>query len=118
MLLLTDHGHVCEGPRWNVFWRRGTTLCTPSLDAGVLAGVTRSTILQLAPDLGLRVREGLFDRSELDFADEIFATMTSLGVVPFRELDGRPMPAETATADGLHSAYLKVVAEQSALDPL
>lgn len=118
VLLLTDHGHVCEGPRWNVFWRRGSTLCTPSVDAGVLEGVTRSTILQLAPDFGLRVREGLFDRSELDFADEIFATMTSLGVVPFREMDGRAMPDGTATADALRVAYRRTVAEQAALDPL
>src|SRR5690606_25632180 len=77
VLLLTDHGHVCEGPTWNVFWRRGDTLCTPALEAGVLAGVTRTTVLELAPDMGLRVREGLFDRSDLDHADEIFATMTS-----------------------------------------
>ena len=118
VLLLTDHGHVCEGPTWNVFWRRGSTLCTPALAAGVLAGVTRSTLIQLAPDLGLRVREELFDRSELDHADEIFATMTSLGVVPFRELDGRSLPSATDTADALQAAYTTTVAEAAALDPV
>jgi branched-chain amino acid aminotransferase len=118
VLLLTDHGHICEGPTWNVFWRRGRTLCTPALEAGVLAGVTRSTILQLASGLDLRVREGLFDRSELDYADEIFATMTSLGIVSFRELDGRTLPADTATADALQEAYMRTVAENAALDPL
>jgi branched-chain amino acid aminotransferase len=118
VLLLTDHGHVCEGPTWNVFWRRGRTLCTPALEAGVLAGVTRGTMLQLAPGLDLRVREGLFDRSELDFADEIFATMTSLGVVSFRELDGRTLPGDTATADALQEAYLRTVAENASLDPV
>lgn len=117
-LLLTDHGHVCEGPTWNVFWRRGSTLCTPALDAGVLAGVTRSTLLQLAAELGLRVREELFDRSELDHANEIFATMTSLGVVSFRELDGRLLPSATDTADTLQDAYSRTVAEAAALDPV
>lgn len=117
-LLLTDHGHVCEGPTWNVFWRRGNTLCTPAVGAGVLAGVTRSTLLQLAPGLGLRVREELFDRSELDHADEIFATMTSLGVVPFRELDGRRLPAATETADALQASYQKTVSALAALDPV
>lgn len=117
VLLLTDHGHVCEGPTWNVFWRRGNTLCTPALAAGVLAGVTRSTLLQLASDFGLRVREELFDRSELDHADEIFATMTSLGVVPFRELDGRALPGATETADALQESYTRTVAELAALDP-
>lgn len=118
VLLLTDHGHICEGPTWNVFWRRGRTLCTPALEAGVLAGVTRGTMLQLAPGLDLRVREGLFDRSELDFADEIFATMTSLGVVSFRELDGRTLPDDTATADALQEAYVRTVAENAELDPV
>ena len=118
VLLLTDHGHVCEGPTWNVFWRRGSTLCTPALAAGVLAGVTRSTLIELAPDLGLRVREELFDRSELDHADEIFATMTSLGVVPFRELDGRSLPSATDTADALQAAYTTTVAAVAARDPV
>jgi len=117
-LLLTDHGHVCEGPTWNVFWRRGSTLCTPALEAGVLAGITRATLLQVAPTLQLRVREGLFDRSELDHADEVFATMTSVGVVPFRELDGRTLPPHTATAARLHEAYQAIVAREAALDPL
>lgn len=117
-LLLTDHGHVCEGPTWNVFWRRGSTLCTPALDAGVLAGVTRSTLLQLAPGLGLRVREELFDRSELDHADEIFASMTSLGVVSFRELDGRLLASPADTADALQDAYRRTVSEAAALDPV
>lgn len=116
-LLLTDHGHVCEGPAWNVFWRRGDTLCTPALEAGVLAGVTRTTLLQLAPAIGLRVREGLFDRSDLDYADEIFATMTSIGIVSFRELDGRTLP-ETGTADALHARYQETVAREAALDPV
>ncbi|MBR9989943.1 MAG: aminotransferase class IV family protein [Gemmatimonadetes bacterium] len=117
-LLLTDHGHVCEGPTWNVFWRRGSTLCTPALDAGVLAGITRATLLALAPEVGLRVREGLFDRTELDDADEIFASMTSVGVVPFLELDGRTLPSETTIAGSLNEAYQRTVERESALDPL
>jgi branched-chain amino acid aminotransferase len=117
-LLLTDHAHVCEGPSWNIFWRRGNTLCTPALEAGVLAGVTRTTLLQIAPSLELRVREELFDRSELDHADEIFATMTSFGVVPIRELDGRTLPPDTTTADRLHECYRAIVTQEAALDPL
>ncbi len=118
VLLLTDHGHVCEGPTWNVFWRRGTSLCTPALETGVLAGVTRTTLIQLAPDLGLRVQEELFDRSVLDHADEIFASMTSVGIAPIRELDGRRLSAATSTADALQTAYLATVEREVALDPL
>jgi branched-chain amino acid aminotransferase len=118
VLLLTDHGHVCEGPAWNIFWRQGTSLCTPALETGVLAGVTRTSLLQLAPPLGLRVQEELFDRSVLDHADEIFASMTSVGIAPIRELDGRRLPGETPTADALHDAYLATVVREAALDPL
>lgn len=118
VLLLTDQGHICEGPTWNVFWRRGDLLCTPAADAGVLAGVTRAALLELAPAHGLRVREGLFDRSELDHADEIFATMTSVGIVPFRELDGRALPAETGVAHALLDSYRELVARESVLEPL
>lgn len=117
-LLLTGEGHVCEGPTWNVFWRSGSTLFTPALAAGVLAGVTRSTILELAPSLRLDVREGLFDRAVLDDADEIFATMTSLGVVSFRELDGRPLPPDTRTARALQDGYRRTLARMAALDPV
>lgn len=118
VLLLTDHGHVCEGPTWNVFWRRGDLLCTPALEAGVLAGVTRAVLLELAGTLGFRTRQELFDRSELDHADEIFATMTSVGLVRFRELDGRVLPEDTQAADALLPAYREVVARESALDPV
>src|SRR5205085_2131147 len=46
--LFTAHGIVLEAPISNVWWRRGRTLHTPSLDLGVLAGVTRATVLELA----------------------------------------------------------------------
>jgi branched-chain amino acid aminotransferase len=118
VLLLTDDDFVCEGPTWNVFWRTGDTLYTPALHAGVLAGVTRSIILELASASGLHVREGLFNRTVLDEADEIFATMTSVGIVPIRTLDGRALPADTSAADALHSAYRDRLAAEAALDPL
>ena len=118
VLLLTDDDYVCEGPTWNVFWRTGETLYTPALDAGVLAGVTRSIILELASARGLHVREGLFKRTTLDQADEIFATMTSVGIVPIRTLDGRALPTNTSAAHALHSAYRDRLAAEAALDPL
>ena len=117
-LLLGDGGWVCEGPTWNVFWRTGDTLFTPSLDVGVLAGVTRAVLVELAPGAGLAVREGRWDRSVLDGADEIFASMTSAGIVPFRTLDGRTLPAETPAADVLQPAYWSRVKEEAAADPL
>ena len=117
VLLLTDDDDVCEGPTWNVFWRTDAVLCTPALDAGVLAGVTRAIVLELAAANGLHVREGLFHRNILDDAHEILATMTSAGVVPIRSLDGRALPADTPAADTLHAAYRERLAAEAALDP-
>lgn len=112
-LLLTDHGDVCEGPAWNVFWRTGDTLFTPDLELGVLAGVTRTVLLDLAPGLGYHVRTGAFPRESLEAADEIFATMTSVGIVSIRALDGRALPGATPAADRLRAAYWEVVARDA-----
>src|SRR5688572_5535430 len=53
-------GIVLEGPVTNAWWRRGSTLFTPALELGVLAGVTRAVLLEAAPSLGYTVTEGTF----------------------------------------------------------
>lgn len=116
-LLLTDAGHICEGPSWNVFWIVGRTLYTPTLDAGVLAGVTRTALIELAAGAGFEVVEGLFPRDHLDQASEVFASMTSVGVVSLRELDGRRLDAQGG-ADALQKLYRQRVAAEAAADPL
>lgn len=109
VLLLTTSGAVAEGPAWNVFWRRGTVLYTPALETGILDGVTRSEVLDLAVDLGLRTEEGIFGRDALDHADEVIATMTSVGPVSVRALDGRSLP-EPTFGPRLQAAYWQHVA--------
>jgi len=51
-LFVDADGTVLEGPTTNVWWRRGRTLYTPSLDLGILAGVTRATVVELAAETG------------------------------------------------------------------
>jgi branched-chain amino acid aminotransferase len=116
-LLLTDHGHVCEGPTWNVFWRTGNALYTPSLDGGVLSGVTRAVVIRLAQADGMTVHEGLFGRMQLEHADEAFATMTSLGVVTIHTLDGRRIDGPGRVGPGLQERYWRIVADEAAADP-
>ncbi|MGH7460144.1 MAG: aminotransferase class IV [Longimicrobiales bacterium] len=103
-LLLSADGYVAEGPTWNVFWRTGSALFTPSSESGILEGVTRGLLIDLARNLGYAVEEGLFGRDRLDGADEMFASMTSSGVVPIRRLDARELPS-VAAASRLQSAY-------------
>jgi len=111
-LLLSVDGDVVEGPTWNVFWRIGQTLYTPDPATGILEGITRSLILELAAALGYTTIEGRFPRTELDRADEIFATMTSVGPVAIRSLDGRTLPPPTPVLDALRPAYWERVAAE------
>lgn len=82
---------VLEGPVTNVWWRRGDVLSTPSLDLGILAGVTRATVLDAAPALGYRVEEGAFPLARLAAAEEAFTSSSVREILPVVELDGVPV---------------------------
>lgn len=103
-------GTVLEGPVTNVWWRRGSTLFTPSLDLGILAGVTRAALLEAAPGLGYRVEEGAFPLAALAAAEEAFTSSSVREVMPVVELDGapvgdgRPGPAAAALQQALRVA--------------
>jgi branched-chain amino acid aminotransferase len=88
-ILLNPNGYVTDGSGENVFLVRDGVLCTPPLEAGCLAGITRASILQIAQDEGIRVREGDLVRTDLYLADEAFFTGTAAEVVPIREVDDR-----------------------------
>ena len=98
-LLLSHTGHVAEGPTWNFFWRRGGVVRTASLEAGILEGVTRAIVLQLSRAAGYEVEEGLWPIGEVRSADEAFASMTSVGIVPLRSLDEVVFPSADCAAD-------------------
>ena len=87
-LLLDNEGYVAEGSGENVFIVRDGVLHTPELTS-CLDGVTRRTILALAAESGLTVRERRITRDEVYIADEAFFTGTAAEVLPIRELDGR-----------------------------
>jgi branched-chain amino acid aminotransferase len=82
-------GNVTEGPGVNVFAVRDGALLTP--ERGVLEGITRLTVLDIAAELGIPSRVGAVPLSTLYEADEIFLTSTAGGVMPVAELDGRPV---------------------------
>ena len=96
-------GTVLEGTVWNAWWRQGTTLYTPALDLGVLAGVTRAAVVELAPQLGYAVEEGAFPLARMAAADEAFTSSSVREVLPVVELDGRPV-ARGEAAGALQAA--------------
>jgi 4-amino-4-deoxychorismate lyase len=102
-VFVTTDGLVLEGPVTNVWWRRGSELFTPSLDLGILAGVTRDMVLELAPAHGYTVREGRYALEELAGADEAFTSSSVRELLPVVDLDGQPIPRGDA-AERLQAA--------------
>ena len=96
-------GILLEGPTTNVWWRRDRTLFTPSLDLGILAGVTRATVLELAGEVGYAVEEGQYGLTELLAADEAFTSSSVREVMPVTDVDGVPLGRGPA-ADELQEA--------------
>lgn len=87
-LLLDTNGYVMEGSGENVFIVRDGVLYTPDLTSA-LDGITRDTVIRLAAELGISVRERRITRDEIYIADEAFFSGTAAEVTPIRELDGR-----------------------------
>jgi len=113
-LFLAEGDIVLEAPVSNIWWRSGGTLYTPGLELGILAGVTRATVLELAPEAGFEVVEGVFALAELRAADEAFTSSSIRELMPVVELDGAPVgtgaPGEAA---GLLQAALRARAVPS-----
>jgi 4-amino-4-deoxychorismate lyase len=109
-VFLSSEGHVLEGPVTNIWWREESTLLTPSLDLGILAGVTRSQVVRSASELGYSVEEGWFPLERLASANEAFTSSTVREIMPVVALDGLPVgdgvpgPAATAVQESLRRA--------------
>ncbi|MCB9645158.1 MAG: branched-chain amino acid transaminase [Deltaproteobacteria bacterium] len=88
-ILLDQQGFVAEGTGENIFLVRDGVIYTPDRGASLLAGITRESLLDLARDAGIEVREQALTRSELYLADEVFLCGTAAEVTPVREIDGR-----------------------------
>ncbi len=102
-------GVVLEGTVTNVWWRSGETLFTPSLDLGILAGVTRGALLELASTVGYSVEEGAYPLEAMAGAEEVFTSSSVREILPWIALDGAPLSRGPA-ADELQQA-LRTLAE-------
>ncbi len=91
-LLLDVDGFVAEGAGENVFIIKDGVIYEPELTSALI-GITRSTIIALAKDMGLEVRAKRLTRDDLYIADECFFTGTAAEVTPVRELDNRTIGA-------------------------
>ena len=87
-ILLDDHGRVCEGTGENVFVIREGRIVTPCQTNGILDGINRKSVIEIARDLGYEIVERDVARAELLLADEVFLTGTAAELTPVREIDG------------------------------
>lgn len=87
-IMCNRDGFVTEAATSNVFVVRSGALSTPSLASGLLAGITRSIVFELASRLELVVRERAISPEELATADELFLTSSVRGIMPVTQLDG------------------------------
>jgi branched-chain amino acid aminotransferase len=88
-LMLGPDGRVAEGSTSNVFAVRGGELTTPTLTTGILAGITRQRVIELARAAGLAAGEGDLYPDDLRAADEVFITSSIRGVMPVSQVDDR-----------------------------
>ncbi|MFQ5994397.1 MAG: aminotransferase class IV [Acidiferrobacterales bacterium] len=104
-VLLDQDGYVTEGRGWNIFALIDGVLLTP--DRGVLAGITRMTVVELAARLNVGCRLVGITADELRGADEIFLTSTAGGIMPVRRIDGRDVGTEVpgSVTRGIKESY-------------
>jgi branched-chain amino acid aminotransferase len=92
-LMLNHTGEVAECTGDNVFLVQSGVVLTPPVDAGILEGITRAAVIELAEQAGLEVREVPLTRHDVYIADECFLTGTAAEVIPVVKVDGRRIGA-------------------------
>ena len=88
-LMLNSWGQLTESTTSNFFFVREGRILTPALDCGILAGITRNTVIRLAEENGFLVEEGEWPVEALEKADEMFLTGTVKQIMPVTRLDGK-----------------------------
>ncbi len=88
-IMLNNEGYVAEATGDNIFIVKNGVLITPPAYAGILEGITRNSVMDLACEKGIPVEEKLFTMFDVYTADEVFLTGTAAEVIPCINVDGR-----------------------------
>jgi branched-chain amino acid aminotransferase len=107
-IMLNVRGKITESTISNIFFYKENVLCTPSPDCGILDGITRGIIIEIAKRDGLTVHEGEFTKEDIYSADEVFITNTTLEVMPVSRIDNKEYLVGNITGL-LHKAYIEEV---------
>ena len=110
-LCLNEKGFLAEASMSNIFLVTNGILRTPGQESGILPGITRETILELAPPLGINTLEDNIRLDELSQAEEAFLTNSLIEVMPLTELEGKPIGSGRpgSVTERLMAAYRELV---------
>lgn len=113
-VMLNETGFVCEGTGENIFAVRDGILSTPPVSDGILPGITRDTVIQLACDLDIPVIEESLTRSDLYVAEEVFFTGSAAEVTPVASIDEREIGGRGPITKALQDRFFEMVAGRHA----
>jgi branched-chain amino acid aminotransferase len=88
-ITLTDDGKISDGITSNIWFVQGRRLLTPSTGSGILEGITRGVVLDLAKRAGLAVEENIIGVQEIERSDELFLTSSTREIVPIVRVSGK-----------------------------
>lgn len=109
-IFANTRGELCEGTGSNIFVVVGGVVCTPPLDSGCLAGITRELTIEWARKIGVEVREEALPLDVLGTAEEVFLTSSTRDVQPVHAVDGRTLPAPGPVTERVQEAFAKASA--------
>ncbi|MFM9072274.1 MAG: branched-chain amino acid transaminase [Cyanobium sp.] len=107
-LLLNSRGKVSEASGMNLFIVRDGNLITPGVDQDILEGITRASILEIAPRMGIPVIERAVDKSELFIADEVFLSGTAARITPVRCVESTDLPTKRPLMEQLRDRITRI----------
>lgn len=119
-IILNDEGYIAEGGGSNVFFVQGGKLITPSADSGIIPGVTREVVLELAARLGISMREGPVGIGAIKRCEEAFMTNAIIEIMPVTQVNDNE--GNSATINGgrpgkitqqLTAAYREMVVKET-----
>ncbi|MEI4771491.1 aminodeoxychorismate lyase [Psychrobacillus sp. FJAT-51614] len=109
-IFLNSEGFIAEGITSNLFWVKDGKLYTPSLETGILAGVTRDWIIKNSP---IVVEEGLYKEDTLNEADEVFITNAVQEIVPIKNLNEKHFLGNQGPVYAtLHDMYVECIKKE------
>ena len=107
-ILMNTRGKVSEASGMNLFLVRNGELITPGVDQDILEGITRSSVIELALEMNIKVIERPVDKTELFIADELFLTGTAAKITPIRQIESTKLSIDRPIMNKLKEKLTKI----------